>query len=81
MIRKCFGGKEKEKRGKKCNFKKKMLSAFFSHNVSEKRSVWVCVCVRVITAEKKVICKKLNLSALIGILGHFKSEFRKKGKW
>ena len=25
-----------------------------------------------------VICKKLNLSALISILGHFKSEFRKK---
>ena len=27
---------------------------------------------------KKVICKKGNLSALSGILGHFKSEFRKK---
>ena len=27
---------------------------------------------------KKVICKKWNLSALSGILGHFKSEFRKK---
>ena len=27
---------------------------------------------------KKVICKKLNLSALSGILGHFKSEFGKK---
>ena len=27
---------------------------------------------------KKVICKKLKLSALSGILGHFKSEFRKK---
>ena len=27
---------------------------------------------------KKVICKKRNLSALSGILGHFKSEFRKK---
>ena len=24
---------------------------------------------------KKVICKKLKLSALSGILGHFKSEF------
>ena len=35
-------------------------------------------CVRVITVEKKVICKKLNLSALSGILGHFKLEFRKK---
>ena len=27
---------------------------------------------------KKVICKNLNLSALSGILGHFKSEFRNK---
>ena len=27
---------------------------------------------------KKEICKKRNLSALSGILGHFKSEFRKK---
>ena len=27
---------------------------------------------------KKVICKKLKLSALSGILGHFKSEFRIK---
>ena len=27
---------------------------------------------------KKVICKKGNLSALSGILGHFKSEFRIK---
>ena len=40
--------------------------------------MWVGVCVRVITAEKKVICKKSNLSALIGILGQFKSEFREK---
>ena len=27
---------------------------------------------------KKVICKKKNFSALSGILGHFKSEFRIK---
>ena len=27
---------------------------------------------------KKVICKQLNLSGLSGILGHLKSEFRKK---
>ena len=39
MIRKCFGGKEKEYRAKKGNFKKKVYSAFFRHNVSEKRSV------------------------------------------
>ena len=38
MIRKCFGGKEKE-RAKKINFKKKVYSAFLRHNVSEKRSV------------------------------------------
>ena len=29
---------------------------------------------------KKVICKNLNLSALSGFLGHFKSEFGKKRK-
>ena len=40
MIRKCFGGKEKEYRGKKGNFKKKVLSACFRHNVSEKQSVY-----------------------------------------
>ena len=39
MIRKCFGGKEKEERAKKSNFKKKVSSAFFRHNVSKKRSV------------------------------------------
>ena len=39
MIRKCFGGKEKEYGAKKCNFKKKVFSAFFRHNMSEKRSV------------------------------------------
>ena len=40
--------------------------------------MWKGVCVRVITAEKKVICKKGNLNAHSGIIGHFKSEFRKK---
>ena len=35
-----------------------------------------CMCTR-IHGGKKVICKKRNLSALSGILGHFKSEFRK----
>ena len=39
MIRKCFGGKEKEYRAKKGNFKKKVLSDFSRHNMSEKRSV------------------------------------------
>ena len=52
MIRKFFGGKEKEKRGKKkCNLKKNMLSAFFRHYGAKKTEcVWVSVCVRVITA-------------------------------
>ena len=36
-----------------------------------------CMCTR-IHGGKKVIFKKLNLSALSGIFGHFKSEFRKK---
>ena len=36
-----------------------------------------CMCPRNHSG-KKVICKKLNLSALSGILGHFKSEFRIK---
>ena len=58
MIRKCFGVQEKEYRGKKCNFKKRVVSAFMRHYESEKRSVLVGVCFRVITAEKKVICKK-----------------------
>ena len=36
-----------------------------------------CMCPRNHSG-KKVICKKRNLSALSGILGHFKSEFRIK---
>ena len=36
-----------------------------------------CMCPRNQSA-KKVICKKVNLSELSGIFGHFKSEFRKK---
>ena len=40
MVKKCFGGKEKEERAKKRNFKKKVLSAFFRHYGSEKRSVF-----------------------------------------
>ena len=54
MIRKCFGGKEKKSRGKKSNFKKQVLSAFFRHYGSEKTEcVLVGVCVRVITVEKR----------------------------
>ena len=36
-----------------------------------------CMCWRN-HGRKQVICKKLNLSAVSGILGHFKSEFGKK---
>ena len=39
-----------------------------------------CICSRN-HGGKKVICKKLNLSALSGISGHCESEFQKKGKW
>ena len=38
-----------------------------------------CMCSH-IHGGKKVISKKRNLSALSGILGHFKAEFRKKRK-
>ena len=39
-----------------------------------------CMCPRN-NGGKKVISKIRNLSALSGNLGHFKSEFQKKGKW
>ena len=39
MIRKCFGGKEKEYRAKKGNFKKKGVKRVFRPYVTEKRSV------------------------------------------
>ena len=66
---------------KKSNFKKKVLSAFLGI-MCRKDGVCVgrCMCSRN-HGGKKVICKICNLSALSGILGHFKSEFRKKGKW
>ena len=43
-------------------------------------SVGRCMCSRN-HGGKKVISKIRKLSALSGNLGHFKSEFRKKGKW
>ena len=55
-----------------------MLSAFLRHYGSEKRSVnGRCMCSRN-RGGKKVICKKWTLSAVSGILRHFKWEFRKK---
>ena len=33
------GVRRRSREGKKCNFKKKVFSAFFRHNMSEKRSV------------------------------------------
>ena len=54
MIRKCFGGKEKEKRAKKSNFKKKGVKRVFSALLLGKTEcVWEGVCVRVITAGKR----------------------------
>ena len=41
MIRKCSGGNEKEWVKKKSNLKKKVLTAFFRHYGSERRSVCV----------------------------------------
>ena len=58
MIRKCFGGNEKEWRKKKSNLKKKLLSAFFIHYGSEGGvCVGRCMCSRN-HGGKKVICKK-----------------------
>ena len=47
------GVRRRSREKKKSNFKKKVLSAFFRDYESEKRSVWVGVCVRVITAKKR----------------------------
>ena len=72
-------GKGEGVQSKKKVILRKRCKAHFLDIMGRKNGV--CVgrwCVRVITAEKKVICKKWNLSALSGILGHFKSEFRKK---
>ena len=41
MIRKCFGGKEKEKRAKKSNFKKKGIKRVFLHIMGRKNGVCV----------------------------------------
>ena len=55
IIRKCFGGKEKEKRAKKkVIFKKKVLSSFFSAFwIGKTECVWEGICVRRITAGKR----------------------------
>ena len=58
MIRKCFGGKEKEERAKKSNFKKKGKARFLGIMC---RKIGVCVgrCMYPrIHGGKKVICKK-----------------------
>ena len=53
MIRKCFGGKEKEWRKKK-EFKEKGVKRVFEALwVGKTECVWVCVYVRVITAGKR----------------------------
>ena len=83
MIRKCFGGKEKEDRAKKkkSNFRKRCYALFLGI-IGRKNGVCLvrCMCWRN-HGGKQVICKKLNLSELSGILGHVESEFGKKGKW
>ena len=58
---------------------RKRCKARFLVIMGRKNGVCVgrCMCPRN-QGGKKVIRKKRNLSALIGILGHFKSEFRKK---
>ena len=48
-----FRCNEKGQRANKNNLKKMVLRAFFRHYGSEKRSVWVGVCARVITGEKR----------------------------
>ena len=58
MIRKLFGVRRMSREEKKCNFKKKVLSAFFRHNVSEKQSVCGYVMCPRNHGGKKVICKK-----------------------
>ena len=58
MIRKCFGGKEKKKRGKKSNFKKRCKARFLGI-MCRKNVVCVgrCMCPRN-NSGKKVIFKK-----------------------
>ena len=75
MFRGYGEGVEREK----SNFNKEVLRAFLGI-MGRKNGVCVgrCMCSRN-HGGKKVICKKLILSALSGILGHFKSEYRKKG--
>ena len=54
MIRKFFGVRRRSREEKKCNFKKKVLSAFFRpYGAKKTECVWVGICVRVITAEKR----------------------------
>ena len=66
---------------KKVILRKRCLARFLGI-MGRKDGVCVgrCMCSRN-HGGKKVIFKKGNLSALSGSFGHFKSEFRKKGKW
>ena len=59
MIRKCFGGKEKEERAKKKVILRKRCKARFLGIMCRKNGVCVgrCMCTR-IHGGKKVMCKK-----------------------
>ena len=59
MIRKCFGGKEKEERAKKKVILRKRCKARFLGIMCRKNGVCMgrCMCTR-IRGGKKVICKK-----------------------
>ena len=66
-----FSGVRRRSREQKKVFLRKRCEARF---LGMGRKNGLClggVCVRVITVEEKVICEKRNLSAFIGILGHF----------
>ena len=59
MIRKCFGGKEKEYRAKKKVILRKRCKARFLGIMCRKNGVCVCECMCTrIHGGKKVICKK-----------------------
>ena len=78
MIRKCSGVMRRSTEQKKVILRKRCKARFLDI-MGRKNGVCVgrCMCPRN-HGGKKVICKKRNLSALSGILGHFNSEFRKK---
>ena len=53
MIRKCFGGKGRSTEEKKLILRKRCKARFLGIMCRKTECVWVGVCVRVITAEKR----------------------------